>query len=90
MLDDLWSVASGHREKHGVWVAVFTPVAWWNAEKRRGYVRPDFLLSLGWRPSFRSKLGAGHKGSQDFAWSILAPVAQTQTIWLREEKPVAA
>lgn len=90
LLDDFWKVASAHREKHGVWVAAFTPVAWWNAEKRSGYVRPDFLISLGWRPVFRRKMGAGHKGSQDFCWSILAPVPQPQTIWMREEKPKRA
>jgi hypothetical protein len=90
LLDEMWKIAAGHRERHGVWVAAFTPVAWWNAEKRASYVRPDYIIALGWRPVFRSKLGAGHKGSQDFAWSILAPVAQPQTLWMREEKPQRA
>ena len=86
-LDEFWQVASQHREDHGMWVAALTPVAWWSAEKRRRYVRPDYMIALGWRPSFRSQTGAGHKGSQDFCWSVLAPEPQTQTIWTREEKP---
>lgn len=87
LLDAFWSRIAEHRARHRVWCAVLTPVAWWNAEKRRGYVRPDVLLALGWRPTFRAKAGPAHKGSQDFAWSILAPTAKPFTEWRRVEKP---
>lgn len=87
LLDEFWRRTSAHRERARVWCAVFTPVAWWNAEKRASYVRPDFIMSLGWRPVFRDKAGPAHKGSQDFAWSILAPKPRHETVWLRVEKP---
>lgn len=90
VLDETWQAAARHRAEHGVWCAVFTPVAWWSAEKRRDYVRPDFLLALGWRPVFRRQMGAGHKGSQDFAWAVLSPAAQPNTIWKRFERQRAA
>lgn len=90
LLDEFWSRVSAHRARHGVPCAVLTPVAWWNAEKRASYTRPDVLLSLGWRPSFRAQNGPAHKGSQDFAWSILAPSPCLFTRWMRVEKPPAS
>lgn len=86
-LDDFWLESLAHRALRRKWAAVFTPVAWWNAEKRAHYPRPDFIIALGWRPVFRRQDGPAHKGSQDFAWSVLAPEPQPQTIWMRKEKP---
>lgn len=86
-LDDFWKCATAHRANRTTWAAVLTPVAWWNAEKRRDYVKPDYKLALGWRPTFRRKSGPGHKGSQDFEWSILAPHARSITEWIRVERP---
>jgi hypothetical protein len=54
-LDELWPLCSKHRDRFGKSVSVFMPVAWWNAEKRQAYIRPDIILSLGWRPVFRKK-----------------------------------
>lgn len=87
LLDIYWSLASHHRSKYRVWCATLTPVAWWNAEKRSNYVRPDYLLALGWRPSFHPKIGPAHKGSQDFCWSVLAPQPRDRCEWIRLEKP---
>ena len=87
LLDEMWERASRQRDQHGVWVAALTPVAWWNAEKRHATPRPDHLIALGWRPVFRQRAGAAHKGSQDFAWSILEPCPTGQTTWQRAERP---
>lgn len=87
MLDQFWQKATRHRSEFRRWCAVFTPVAWWNAEKRAAYERPDYILSLGWRPAFRDKAGPAHKGSQDFCWSLLAPNPEQRTTWQRVEKP---
>lgn len=89
LLDAFWPMATAHRDRHAAWCAVLTPVAWWNAEKRAGYTRPDFMIALGWRPSFVAKDGPAHKGTQDFCWSVLAPVAQPACEWSRVEKPRA-
>ncbi len=89
LLDRFWCMASEHRAKHCVWVAMLTPVAWWNAESRRAHVRPDHILSLGWRPSFHRKDGPAHKGSQDFCWAVMSPVALPFCEWRRLEKPGA-
>lgn len=87
-LDAFWSRISEHRRRHAVWCAALTPVAWWNAEKRREATRPDFIVSLGWRPTFHPKNGPAHKGSQDFLWAVLAPHAQPTCQWERVEKSI--
>lgn len=89
LLDAFWIKTAEHRARHRVWCAALTPVAWWNAEKRAGYTRPDFMLALGWRPTFHGKTGPAHKGSQDFAWSVLAPTPRRSCEWVRLEKPSA-
>lgn len=89
LLDAFWTKAVANRDEVGAWGAIFMPVAWWNAEKRRGYTPPDYKLALGWRPVFRERAGAGHKGSQDFEWAVLAPRRTGRTEWLRLEKPTA-
>jgi hypothetical protein len=86
-LDDFWVKLSEHRVRHATWCAMFHPVAWWSAEKRRHLaVRPDIMLALGWRPKFHPQAGAAHKPMQDFAWSVLAPVAERCTRWERVER----
>jgi hypothetical protein len=87
LLDAFWLRMAEHCLRHRTWGAMFTPVAWWNAEKRASYRRPDVILNLGWRPSFRPQEGPAHKGSQDFCWSILAPEPRATTHWHRVEKP---
>src|SRR5688572_17002966 len=84
LLDAFWCAAARHRAERKRWTALFCPVAWFSAEKRREYVRPDHILQLGWRPVFRrEKTGPGHKGSQDFVWNILAPKPSRVTTWER-------
>lgn len=84
LLDAFWCAAACHRAALKRWAAIFCPVAWFSAEKRREYVRPDHILQLGWRPVFRrTKTGPGHKGSQDFVWNILAPEPLASTTWER-------
>lgn len=90
LLDDFWQKTTIHRARWGVWCAALTPVAWWHAEKRASYVRPDYKLALGWRPSFRTAPGAKPKSMQDYEWSVLAPVPQPFTRWERLEKPAGA
>jgi hypothetical protein len=87
LLDEFWQKAVAHRDLYHVFCAIFTPCAWWHAEKRWGYTFPDVLLALGWRPVFHPKDGPAHKGSQDFVWSILAPFPAKSAQWLRCEKP---
>lgn len=87
LLDKFWTRAAAHKGRHAV--AMLIPVAWWNAEKRARYHRPDAILALGWRPSFVQKNGPAHKGSQDFAWCVLFPEASPVTEWHRIEKPRA-
>lgn len=86
-LDEFWLATADHRARHGVWCAVFGPVPWWSAEKRRDYTRPDHIIQLGWRPVFRPQAGPAHKGAQDFAWWILYPEASSTTTWERVERP---
>lgn len=86
-LDAFWLKAAHHRNTIGAWVAMFVPVAWWCAERRRDYTRPDFVLPLGWRPTFHPKEGPAHKGMQDFAWCVLDCLPRTTTVWERLEKP---
>jgi len=86
-LDAVWSKCSNHRSQHWKLAAIFMPVAWWSAEKRRHYTRPDVILSLGWRPVFRDKTGPAHKGSQDFIWAVLFEEPSRETLWRRVEKP---
>jgi hypothetical protein len=86
-LDEFWVRTAAHRRKAARVCAVFMPVAWWSAEKRRGYVRPDHVLQLGWRPTFVGQSGPAHKGSQDFVWAVLAPSLQASATWTRLEKP---
>jgi len=89
-LDAFWLRAVAHRQVHSQASAMLIPVAWWNAEKRSRYVRPDAILALGWRPSFiQEKNGPAHKGSQDFAWCVLFPDPSPVTEWHRLEKPQA-
>lgn len=91
LLDDFWRRIADHRAAYSTWCAVFHPVAWWSAEKRRGLVaKPDVILTLGWRPKFHEQAGPAHKPMQDFAWSVLAPVASPTTTWLRVERPAQA
>lgn len=90
LLDEFWKKTAAHRAKHGVWCAALTPVAWWHAEKRAAYVRPDYKLALGWRPSFRTAPGAKPKSMQDYEWSVLAPTPMPFTRWERLEKPAGA
>lgn len=87
LLDGFWLRALQHRAEHHVWVAMLTPVAWWNAEKRSAYRKPDHLLALGWRPTFRLQNGPAHKGSQDFAWAVLEPIPLSFTTWHHMPKP---
>lgn len=87
-LDEFWSRAVAHRDFYGVPVAALMPVAWWNAEKRADYVAPDVIIALSWRPTFHGRTGLAHKGSQDFLWSVLAPVPLSTTTWIRAKKPV--
>lgn len=87
LLDDFWQRIALHRRQHGVWCAVLTPVAWWHAERRREYVRPDFMLALGWRPSFMQREGKDVRGMQDMVWCVLAPERHDVTTWTRLEKP---
>ena len=89
-LDAFWARIADHRRRHAVWCAALTPVAWWNAEKRRDVTRPDFMVALGWRPTFHPKNGPAHKGSQDFCWAVLAPTRRPLCRWERVEKPVVA
>lgn len=87
LLDRFWLRVQAHREEYRRLCAVFTPVAWWSAEKRRSYATPDIFAQLGWRPTFHRKDGPAHKGSQDFCWSILLPEPSDRTEWIRLEKP---
>lgn len=87
LLDQFWRLAADHRNRFGSWCAVFAPVAWFSAEKRSGFERPDYVLQLGWRPVFRPQSGPAHKGSQDFAWLVLAPARLRRAVWQRLEKP---
>ncbi len=87
LLDDFWNRACVARREIGCWVGMLAPVAWFSAEKRSGYVKPDAILQLGWRPVFRvGKIGPAHKGSQDFVWLVLRPVPQVTATWERFEK----
>lgn len=91
LLDAFWLRVQTHRLRNRRLCAVLTPVAWWSAEKRRAYEKPDLIGQLGWRPTFHPKIGdGGHKGSQDFCWSVLLPEPTAVTQWVRLEKPRAA
>lgn len=86
-LDEFWQRIAMHRETYHRWCACLMPSAWWHAQKRRDYVRPDYMLALGWRPSFITERGLSRNGTQDYAWCVLAPHAQPFTRWERIEKP---
>ena len=87
LLDEFWSKCVEHRAAARAVCAVFTPVAFWNAEKRADYTSPDCVLNLCWRPTFRDRNGFAHKGMQDFCWSILLPTPATIATWERAKKP---
>lgn len=87
LLEQFWEKAVEHRVMFEAWCAVLTPVAWWQAERRAHFVQPDVMLALNWRPTFRKRNGAGHKGSQDFVWAILAPRRWPWTRYYRVRKP---
>lgn len=86
-LDEFVSAAL-ERMEPGRLVAFLAPTCWWQAEKRRGVKRPAAILPLSWRPSFKPKESArgGHKGSQDFAWSVFARARCGPTVWERLPK----
>jgi len=87
-LDQFWQKIARHRATYKKWCACLVPTAWWHAQKRREYVRPDFILALGWRPSFLLDGGRPRNGTQDYSWCVLAPREKSITRWERIEKPL--
>lgn len=87
LLDDFWSKIAAHHLMFGVFAAVLMPVGWFNAQKRADYVRPEFILPLGFRSSF---VVSGGSANQDHQWAVLSPMARDVTCWEVLPKPEVA
>ncbi len=85
LLDRFWSRMAEHRRTHGVWGACFTPVGYWQAQRRVHLVRPDVLLALAYRPRGFGNIRTGP--FQDYVWAVLRPTPARETVWTRVERP---